>query len=253
MKTDIEMTATSDSARSVLRRALQDRDRARDARDEAKAALQGADAVVAESSKELARLTKARDVAEAAHASEIASAIRRGKTPNATMPDAVINAQHALSESESRNRMAVTARATIASELVAAEAAVKRAEAAVTSAAFSVLVAEASPLADKLWEALAQLLDIRDALAGLPSLPAHFVPGALPSLPAQLVNAVADASAMEYALGLIRPQRTILAAPPQAIAATRWRAYLSALAENPDAKLADIATEERPGAIGAAA
>jgi hypothetical protein len=232
--------------RIILKEAITARNKARGVLDEARSSLKRADAVIAESSNDLARFTKARDVAEKAHAAEIAGAIRRGKTPDTAPPAAVARAQQALSESESRNRMAQAARATIAAEVAAAETALQKSEYRVQGAARAVLVGETVPLGDRLAAALRELLAVHDTLIGLSRVGEHFTPGLAPSLPQPIVTAIVQARQMSEALSLIRPMRAGNVPAPDSVAALRFRKFLAALEQHADAKLDDITVEDTP-------
>lgn len=238
-------------ARDALRQALADRDRARAAADEAKSALARADGVVAQSTKEVARAKAKRDAAESEHAGEIAGAIRRGASPNATLPPSVVEAQRTLAEAESRHRAASAARATLAAELMGAEQAAKQTETAARTAAYGVIIAEARPLAARIIAASAELLSTFDTLMGFDGLGRHVVAGSLPPPPPELCNAIVEAKQLEGPIGLMRPSLPLNAHSAEAVAAKRWRDYLSALIDNPDIRLTDIPadTGPRPPAI----
>ncbi len=245
MKAAIQMeTKAADTARSALRQALVDRDRARAAQDDARAAVGRADAVLAGARSELERYKVSLAEVEQARAKELAGAIRRGEKPAVAVDSKLRAARDALGEVESRHAMASSARNTLAGELIEAEANVRRSDQAVTTAAFSVIVEEAAPLAGELQDTLARLISTFDLLTGLGTLGVHFVAGAGPRLPAPIRDAIVQAGEMGHALASLRAQRAILSAGPDAIAAGRWRAYLTLLGENPDAKLDDVAEPE---------
>jgi len=231
----------ADTARSALRLALADRDRARAAQEDANAAVGRADAVLNDTRSELEHHKASLADAERDHAAVLAGSIRRGEKPSVTVNSAIKSAREALGETEARYAMSFSARTTLAAELSEASAAKRLAEQAVTTAAFGVIVEEASPLAAELQDALICLISTFDRLTGLDALGAHFVAGAGPRLPAPIRDAIVQAGEMGQALALLRPQRAIISAAPDAIAAGRWRAYLTLLGENPAATLDDVA------------
>jgi hypothetical protein len=242
MKTDI--SSTPSAARSALREAVINRNRARAASEDAKSSLARADDVLREVSAELQRHKAALADAERGRAAEVAGAIRRGGKPTVTVNVAIVEARNALAEAESRHAVASTARATIAAELADAEATAQRAAQLATAAAYDVTIAEAAPLAETLRTELAQLLAAHDALLGLDNLQAHFSSGTLAALPAPLITATIEAKQMSGTLAMIRPMRAGNMAAPESVASARFRDYLKALVENADAKLEDIPAHE---------
>jgi len=242
-------TITADSeARAALRAAIEARGKCRTARDHAKTTLQRAEQVVATAEKEVSRRKSAREIAEAGHAAAITKAIRKGDAPDTNPPAAVAEALRALAEAESQQRAAKAAADALKSELAEAAALFDRAERQVNSAAGHVLVTESAHLAEALRATLAELLHYHDLIVGLDLLPAHYAAGASPALTPELRSAITDARSWDYALGLIRPHRTIMSAAPDAETSARYRDYLKALTNNPDARLDNIAAPEAPKA-----
>lgn len=227
-------------SRSLLRAAITSRKAAHQHREEAAGALLNADTVLSAATAERDAAQHALAQAEADNAAAIAKAIKDGEKPDTKITATIRTAQDAVAESESRHRMSKQARDQIADELSRASAEVVEAEMAVTRAADSVITSEIESRCNlgRINAAIATLIEVDEKVFGL----GYLWMGGKPLNPSETLQAIfARLEPLRNAVAQMRPERPILSPPPEQTTARRLESYRTALTQNADAQLKNIA------------
>lgn len=235
------MPKTPSDPRSLLRVAIASRDTARKYREQAAGSLMKADTVLAAAQNERDRAQAALAKAEQDQAGTIATAIRTGGKADTFLAPNVRTAQAALTEADSRYRMAKQAHAQITDDLARASAEVVEAEGAVVRAAEAVITSEIESRCnlERINQAIAALIEVDEEVFGLGGV---WIGGRPLSPSPTLTEIFSRLEPLRNAIAQMRPERPILSPPPEQTTARRLESYRTALTQNADAQLADVPT-----------
>lgn len=159
---------SADPSRETLRKAIEERNAAKDVCARADLAERNGEELVRSAEANLATFDNIDEAIVAHRADKFKRAATGGPAPDTALPDELTKRRRARDESRDMLAAARSARASLVAELEAAQKTLQRAEHKVSEAAGAILAAEAVRLAGALRTAWATTWFLHDVLSALP-------------------------------------------------------------------------------------